>query len=76
MLVMPASSNSPTNLNPIVDPIGPMEVARLLGCRYQKARDLMLSGKLGPTHYEDRKLTCSATAVIEFDRKRHLKATG
>lgn len=70
---MPASSR--TSSNPIEDPIGPMEVARILGCRYQKARDLMLSGKLGPSHYEDRKLTVSGKVVIEFQLQRQQRAT-
>lgn len=59
--------------NPIVDPIGVMEVAKILQCRYQKARDLMLSGKLGQSHYEGRTLTVSGTTVIEFDKARRLK---
>jgi hypothetical protein len=52
-----------------------MEVARLLKCRYQKARDLMLTGKLGdPEHDTDGKMTVAKEKVLEFDRARRARA--
>lgn len=62
-----------SDTNPIVDPIGPTEVGIILKCRYHKARDLMMTGKLGPLHKEGREMTVSATAVIEFDKARRTK---
>lgn len=47
------------------------EVAELLGCRYQVARDLMLTRKLGEiTKNENGKKTVERAKVLEYDRAR------
>jgi hypothetical protein len=52
--------------------LGVMEVAHRLKVRYQKARDLMLTGKLGDTSYESGHLqiTESGIAIYEAARKK------
>lgn len=52
--------------------IEPTEVAALLGKSYQRARNLMLAGKLGEPHYDNdtRKLTVNREQVLAY-RKAH-----
>lgn len=50
-----------------------MEAARRLKVRYQKARDLMLTGKLGETQYEGRRLTCSEAGLQEYVIQKRLR---
>lgn len=46
-------------------------VAQRLQVRYQRARDLMLSGKLGPTRWEGRALYCvDDKGMLEFEKTR------
>lgn len=48
-----------------------MDVARLLKCRYQKARDLMLSGAFGETRKDaNGKLVVFEADVLAFDERR------
>lgn len=44
------------------------QVARLLGMRYHKARDAMLTGKMGETKYPP--LTVKRSEVLKYKRKR------
>lgn len=48
-----------------------MQVAKTLGCRYQRARDLMLAGNFGEADYDDnRKLTVDAATVVEYKKTK------
>lgn len=43
-----------------------MDVAKRLRVRYQKARDLMLTGKLGETQYDGHRLTATESGVQNY----------
>lgn len=57
--------------------LSPTEVAAIIGETYQRARNLMLAGKMGPPHYDDntRKLTVKKDAVIVYNRSQRDAAT-
>lgn len=46
-----------------------MKVAIRLGKRYHKARDLMLSGKLGEPRYDGRTLLVPEAGVAAYERR-------
>lgn len=50
------------------------QVAIRLSIRYQRARDMMLSGKFGPAEYVNRSLTVSRDGLIEWEQKKHQEA--
>ena len=45
-----------------------VQVAQRLQIRYQKARDIMLSGRCGPTWFEGRALFAEEVGVAEYIR--------
>ena len=48
--------------------LSPMMVAMHFKCRYQRARDLMLAGRLGEPVYHGRTLTVTLDNVEKFSR--------
>ena len=46
--------------------VGVMEVAQILKKRYHVARDLMLTGKIGESRYENRKLVVTRKALTAY----------
>lgn len=54
-------------------PLSVMQVAHRLRRRYQKARDLMLSGQLGPSTYDGHRLTVSASGVAAYEARLRAK---
>lgn len=66
---IPASAKLPP------DVLSPIMVAMRFKCRYQRARDLMLAGRLGEPVYVGRTLTVTLAAVEKFERSLSAPAT-
>ena len=56
--------------------LGVMGVARRLRVRYQKARDLMLTGQLGETLQDERHMTVPESGVVAYELKRRQRRGG